>query len=111
MKFQLRLTKQMVRDIRNVLTFTFTQFGPRKQEEYKMLIRDGLAAIAKDPHAPPAKRLPDLPDVYTFHIAHHRRRGRHLFLYRVLPSGYVDVARVLHDAMDIESHIPDRFRD
>jgi toxin ParE1/3/4 len=75
------------------------------------LIREALAAIIRDPHAPPAKRLPDLPDVYTYHMARHQRRGRHLFLYRVRPDGFVDVARLLHDAMDVASHVPDRFKE
>jgi toxin ParE1/3/4 len=56
----------------------------------------------------------------TYHLFHSRkkagRRGniirkpRHLLLYRVTEAGVVEIARVLHDSMDLKRHLPAEYR-
>jgi toxin ParE1/3/4 len=85
MKRQLRISRQAVQDIEHVLGYTLEQFGARKHQQYKALIRLALADIAKNPFGPPAKHRPEIhADARMFHIARRGKRARHLFLFRVV---------------------------
>src|SRR5947208_3510895 len=42
----------------------------------------------------------------TLHVARRGRRGRHLLLYRVAEAQIIEIARILHDQMDSERHLP-----
>ena len=49
--------------------------------------------------------------LFTLHVARDGHRGRHFVLFRVGPSGrrqrHIEVLRLLHDAMDLKSHVRD----
>src|SRR4051794_5422059 len=108
MKFQLRISTRAVRDIEEVLAHTLEHFGASQQEGYRSLIRDALRDISTDPVVFPAKHRPELRrGARTFHIGRRGRPARHFFLYRVSEQGFVEVARLLHDSMDLEQHLPE----
>ena len=110
MKYTLRISMRAVRDMQNALAHTRERFGERKHDQYKRLIRDALKAIATHPDRPPAKRRPELhPDARTFHIARRGKRARHFFIYRVSEDRFIDIARLLHDSMDLEQHLSEGF--
>ena len=110
MKFKLRLSKRAVQDVEEVLVYTLAQFGERKYEQYKELIRQALADIAADPYRPPARHRPEIGvDIRTFHIARPGKKARHLFLYRVVQDELVDLGRLLHDSMDLRRHQPEAW--
>jgi toxin ParE1/3/4 len=51
------------------------------------------------------------PDWRLLHISQHGRPARHFILYIVnRTEDRIDVLRVLHDAMDIPRHWPERPR-
>ena len=67
-------------------------------------------------------RRPELgEEVRSYHLRHSRdraatpygivRRPRHLLLYRVISADVIGVGRILHDAMDIDQHVPTDFGD
>jgi toxin ParE1/3/4 len=43
------------------------------------------------------------------HLGRRGKPARHLFLYRIRDGRFVDIARLLHDSMEIERHIPADF--
>jgi toxin ParE1/3/4 len=56
----------------------------------------------------------DFEVLFTLHVARKRRRGRHFILFRADTNpnrGLIDVLRILHDAMDLERHVPDEDDD
>lgn len=110
MKRKLRISRQALRDIEDVLAWTREQFGDRKLAEYEELIRAALADVAANPDDPHARRRPEIhPDARTFHLARRGKRARHFLLYRVAADGHVDVGRLLHDAMELKRHLPEGF--
>lgn len=110
MRHKLRFSPQAVRDIEEALEYTLEQFGERKQEQYKDLIRLALADIAVNPDDPRAKRRPELhPDARTFHLSRRGMHARHFLLYRVTADRHVDIGRLLHDSMDLARHVPEGF--
>src|SRR5689334_25334496 len=110
MSYTLRISDRAVRDIEEALAYTLDQFGARKQAAYAKLIQNALGDIVADPTCAPAKQRPELhPHARTFHIARRGKPGRHFFLYRIADDQNVDVARLLHDSMDLQRHLPHGF--
>jgi toxin ParE1/3/4 len=110
MKFKLRFSQSVILDMENVLAHTLDQFGEKKHEQYKSLIRQALMDIAADPLRFPAKHRPELHrDARTFHIARRGKRARHFFLYRVSGNEFIEIARLLHDAFDLKRNLPEGF--
>jgi toxin ParE1/3/4 len=107
MKHKLRISNSAVGDIENVLDYTLTQFGERKHEQYKQMIRQALAAIAANPLSVASKARPEIgSEVRTYHLGGRGMRARHLFLYRIAADGFVEVSRLLHDSIDVDQHAP-----
>jgi toxin ParE1/3/4 len=42
----------------------------------------------------------------TLHVARQGRCGRHFIMYRAADGSVIEVARILHEAMDLARHIP-----
>ena len=110
MPFLIRLSPEAVRDIDEVLRFTAENFGDRKCDQYRDLIRDALAELSQDPFSIRSKARPEIHStVRTFHIGRRGRKARHILVYRCGKSGVITIARMLHDAMDLGSHLPRDF--
>jgi toxin ParE1/3/4 len=66
------------------------------------------------------KREEIAADARTYHLWHSRdrvataagrvRHPRHLLLYRTRDDGRIEIARVLHDSMDLAQHLPEEYR-
>src|SRR6185437_10437934 len=105
----LRFSKQAAEDLDSIIEYTRSDFGEGQVELYKRLVRDAFAALVADPLAPPAKHRPELhPDARVYHLARRGRPARHFLVCRVVDC-YVEIARILHDSMDIRQHLPEGF--
>lgn len=103
MPWHVRISALAERDIEHALEWTRRNFGERQHDRYCELIRDAILSVAERPDL--ARARPELhPDARTFHIARRGKPARHLLLLRVAPDGVVEIARFLHDGMDL----PDR---
>jgi len=113
----LRLSAAAQDDIADVLTWTARRFGTRARVRYAALLATALADLAADPARPASAARPELgPGVRSYHLRHSRKRvpsddapvgrPRHVVLYRTDPAGTVEVGRILHDAMELERHLP-----
>lgn len=105
-----------------MFAWTENRFGPVARRRYQSLLVTALRDIASDPERPGSTARPELgPAVRSYHLRHSRKRAnapegivrtpRHLLLYRTVTSGVVGVGRVLHDAMELERHLPPDFGD
>lgn len=110
MSRQIRVLRQALRDIEDVLSYTLANFGEAKYRQYQSLIQQAIDDIASDPDAPPARHRPELhPDARTFHIARRGKHARHFLLYRV-KEGHIEIARFLYDGMDLPRHLPTDYQ-
>ena len=100
-------------DISQILEWTQEAFGDTGRSRYENLISTALIDLRADP-APAGVRLRDDigKNIYTYHLASSRKRSttskhvakpRHLVLFRIKRS-VIEVARLLHDAMDFAQH-------
>jgi plasmid stabilization system protein ParE len=93
--------------IADVLSYTREQFGEAKYFEYRELIGLALETLRTTPTA--GKPRPEIhPDAWIFHIARPARKARHLFLYRIREN--IEVARFLHDTMDLPRQRPKEWK-
>jgi toxin ParE1/3/4 len=118
---RVRLSVQAEADIAALLDWSETHFGRAGRLRYETLVIAALDDLADDPRRAGSKERLDLgAGVRCYHLLFSRKRQRgaagkvrsprHLILYRIR-SEFIDVGRILHDAMDVERHVPPDYRE
>ncbi len=121
MAHRFRISERAERDIESILAWTHEHFGEHARLRYEALLAKSIVDIAADPARPGSLTRAEIaPDARTYHLRHSRdrvparvgrvRRPRHFLLYREAEDGCIEIARVLHDAMELERHLPEEYR-
>jgi toxin ParE1/3/4 len=102
-----RLTAAAEADFEDILRWTVGRFGEAQARIYAETLSAALNVLATGPTVVGARRRDDiLRGIFTLHVA---RKGRHFVMFRVgrAPDREViEVLRLLHDAMDLQRHLP-----
>lgn len=113
-----RLSSAAQSDIARLLVYTQDKFGTAVRERYQSLLVTALQDLAADPERIGSIARPELgKGLRSYHLRHSRERAaqeagatirkpRHLALYRQAPTNLIEIVRVLHDAMELERHLP-----
>jgi toxin ParE1/3/4 len=105
----IRLTAAAESDFEEILRWT-AQFGEAQARIYAETLSAALNDLAADPTVVGAKKRDDiLKGLFTLHVARKGRKGRHFVMFRVgrAPDhDVIQVLRLLHDAMDLQRHLP-----
>ena len=91
------------RDIENILTYTIETWGIRQFQKYRDLINHSLDLIGNNPDALTVRKREELfegGNSYSF--------GKHVVFFRV-KNDIIEIVRILHQKMDVESHIPEEY--
>jgi toxin ParE1/3/4 len=106
-----RLAAAAEANLQSIIDWTLEQFGDKQALVYIDTISAALEALSDGPTTEGVKERPEIAKaLFTLHVARGNRRGRHLVLFRVVDKGRartIEVLRLLHDAMELERHIPD----
>ncbi|HVC97499.1 MAG TPA: type II toxin-antitoxin system RelE/ParE family toxin [Pirellulales bacterium] len=108
-------------DIASILAWTEENLGPRTSKRYGKLIATAIEQVAVNPAlAGGTKRAEIVGDYRTYHLFFSRkaagragdriRHPRHFLVYRVSDANVVEIARVLHDSMELPAHLPEENR-
>ena len=90
-----------------ILRQTRENFGRQQFDTYKQTLAAALAALEDGPSVLGSLALDRIrAGMRSLHVARLGRRGRHVLVYIVRSGSIIEVVRVLHDAMDMERHIP-----
>lgn len=114
MKF--RLSARAQADIEACLHWSLAEFGEAALTRYQRLIHAAILDVAADPERSGCRALcVNRITVGLYHIRHSRNavpeRGdrvknpRHLLVFRVIDGEVLEIIRLLHDSMDIETHL------
>lgn len=117
-----RLSAAAQEDIIELLACTDANFGEVARLRYERLLITALLDIATNPERLGSVDRPELGEnIRSYHLRHSRERARtkqgivqrprHLLLYRFVRTDLVGIGRVLHDAMELERHLPSDFGD
>ncbi len=91
-----RLSAKAMDDLRSIGRYTQSNWGREQQKKYLSMLDTFFHTISKQPEV--GVNCDDIRLGYRkYHV------GRHLIFYRQSIE-IVDVIRILHDSMDIESH-------
>jgi toxin ParE1/3/4 len=105
-----RLTAAAEADFEEILRWTVNQFGEAQARIYAETLSAALNDLAAGPTVIGAKKRDDiLKGVFTLHVARKGRKGRHFVMFRVGRAPdyeVIEVLRLLHDAMDLQRHLP-----
>jgi toxin ParE1/3/4 len=83
------------------------EFGDLQARNYADTISAALVGLAAGPTIVGAKQRSELGrGLFTLHVSRGGRNGRHFVLFRVKNQLQIEVLRLLHDAMDLKSHLP-----
>ena len=97
-------------DIGEILRWTTEHFGERQARVYAETLSAALEELSEGVEASGARSRDDIArGLFTLHVARHRRKGRHFVIFRIgrdNETEFVEVLRVLHDAMDLPRHLP-----
>lgn len=104
-------------DIVSILEWTHENFGEQARLRYEALLTQAIIDIAESPDRPGCVAREELAaDARTYHLWHSRNRvkktlgvvskPRHFLLFRINAQGDIEIGRVLHDSMDLASHLP-----
>jgi toxin ParE1/3/4 len=108
-------------DIREALLWSQERFGERTAARYRDLLKQALRDIAADPERAGSRERAELArGIRTYHLFFSRDRARsdlgivknprHFLVYRRRGEDVIDIVRVLHDARDLERHLPEDYR-
>jgi len=108
------VTAKARRDLFILLATSRTQFGAAAQLRYRLLLEQAILDLANNPRRPGVASPGGVPDgVSLYHsrrsrprapAAHRVGRPRHVLVFRVRGED-VEILRILHDAMDLPSHM------
>ena len=115
---QYRISNAARADIVDILRRSHTQFGDQGRRRYQALIVTALQAIADTPYRIGSHDRDELaPGLRSYHLIYSRQQAkqthgtvkspRHIVFYRVTNDDVIEVVRLLHDAMEVQSHLPD----
>jgi toxin ParE1/3/4 len=102
-------------DLALTLAWSEQVFGVAARSRYDALLLQAMRDLADDPERPGVHSVGRRTELKTYRIALSKNRvpreggkvksPRHLLLFRD-DRGAVEILRILHDAMDLESHVP-----
>lgn len=104
------LTAAAEADFEEILRWTVNQFGDAQARAYAETVSAALSDLTAGPQIAGARKRDDiLKGIFTLHVARKGRKGRHFVMFRVARASgrdAIEVLRLLHDAMDLQRHLP-----
>lgn len=96
-KYSLILSPEAVEDRKDIVAYTVATWGREQAQRYNQKLKSGLDTLRSNPQI--GRVHPDLPAGYLlYHV------GRHYIIYTIAGT-VIEVARILHDRMDLAQHI------
>ena len=118
--FDLHISPQARRDIGAILEWSEREFGKKAAVRYEALLVQALRDLCADPERPGSMERPEIlaDGVRSYHLEFSRARvkgqtvksPRHFLLYRRRDDHVIEVGRVIHDARDLTSQLPEEYR-
>ncbi|EIC28949.1 MULTISPECIES: type II toxin-antitoxin system RelE/ParE family toxin [Methylomicrobium] len=94
-------------DFAEILRWTASNFGERQAVIYEATLLQAIDALRSGPNIIGTRPRDDLGSgIRTLHVARQRRNGRHFIVFHVVGIRAIEVLRLLHDSMDLTSHLP-----
>jgi toxin ParE1/3/4 len=91
------LTKKALDDLRSIARYTEKTWGREQRNKYLSKLDSSFQMLTHDPQL--GRACDEIKQGY-----HRHHVGRHLIFYRLIASR-VEIIRILHENMDVDSHL------
>jgi toxin ParE1/3/4 len=92
------LTEKAKADLKTIAIYTQNTWGREQRNRYLSMLDNAFYDLADNPlKGTDCGYLRE--GYYKFHI------GKHFIFYHAIGSGLIEIARILHERMNIEAHI------
>ena len=109
-RWTVRLSTTAESDYRQILQWTVENFGLAQARTYADTLSSALRALSVGPAFIGVRARGEIgTNICTLHVARNGHKGRHFVMFRVgsfQGRDVIDVLRLLHDSMDLVSHLP-----
>jgi toxin ParE1/3/4 len=106
-----RLTAAAAADIDAIVAWTAEHMGEAQARTYARTLVAALRDLKEGPALSGATERHEIAKgLFSLHVRRRGRKGRHVVLFRLGTDAErlcIDVLRILHDAMDLQRHVPD----
>jgi toxin ParE1/3/4 len=113
--WEVRISDAALFDARQAIAWSAENFGSRQARVYAATLNQALEDLAGGPNLIGARSIDNTAKgLRALHVARHGRKGRHFVVFRVAgpaKSPWIEVLRVLHDAMALAHHLPNAAED
>ena len=92
------LTNKAKSDLKEIAIYTQNTWGKRQRNSYLTLLDQSFYALAED-HLKGC----DCSEIRSGYRKY--RAGKHIIFYREINLSLIEIVRILHERMDIESHL------
>ncbi|QDU80152.1 Plasmid stabilization system protein [Polystyrenella longa] len=118
---RVRLAPAAEQDIESILRWTHETFGEQTRLLYEELLIQAILDLQTDPARAGSQRRPELVnEARSYHLRSSRdnvhqsigriHKPRHFLIFRVGRDSFLEIARILHDSMDLAKHLPQDYR-
>lgn len=108
--WSVRLTAAADSDFQNIIAWTLEQLGDAQARIYAETLSAALEALTDGPELAGVRERNDITKgLFALHVAREGRKGRHFVIFRIAAGRdqqWIEVLRLLHDAMDLPRHVP-----
>ncbi|MBU0480928.1 MAG: type II toxin-antitoxin system RelE/ParE family toxin [Proteobacteria bacterium] len=93
------LTQKARKDLLEIALYTFERWGREQRNMYLNMMDDCFQQLAANPHIGI-----DCSDIRTGYRK--MQAGSHVIFYRAKSTQTIEIVRILHGRMDLETHFP-----
>lgn len=93
-----QITKRAVQDLADIWNYTYDKWSERQADSYYDQLNKAFESIASYPEQ--GRNYDGIRrDLYGFKV------NRHIIFYRIITNGMVEIARILHERMDLKNRL------
>ena len=92
------LTQKAYEDLKGIAIYTQENWGKSQRVHYVKMLDDAFHELSNNPEH--GVKIDDIREGYYKY-----RIGRHLIFYRMISEHDIEIVRILHQRMDIESRL------
>ena len=92
------LTRKAYEDLKGIAVYTQENWGKDQRIVYIKMMNDTFYELSDNPDL--GRKIDNIRAGYYKYMA-----GKHLIFYRLVSGNNIEIVRILHQRMDIESHL------
>jgi toxin ParE1/3/4 len=99
-KFKYRISNKAIEDLEGIWVYTYKNWSVQQADRYYKLIIDEIEFVAKNFYS--GKSMEHIKEGYRASLV-----KSHMIFYKIVNEEHIEIIRILHQMMDVESNLKD----